>query len=72
MVEYDPLVRAADTAAGISIGGAVVTQLATFNIVIQLFAGIVAIVAGVMAALFHYERWRALRLQKIAEEAEEK
>jgi len=46
---------AAKTATAIS-GGGFLTSIASANEVIQLIAGIVAVVAGVAAAWWHFER----------------
>lgn len=45
--------RVADVAAGASITGASVAWLAEVNAWIQIAAGIVAVIAGLSAAIFH-------------------
>lgn len=45
--------KAADIAAAGSIGTAAVVNLANLNTIVQIAAGVVAIIAGVAAAVFH-------------------
>lgn len=60
--QYSQVTKAADIGAGISIGGFGVT-LHSANEWIQIVAGLVAIVAGIAAAVFHIKRIRALNKQ---------
>lgn len=46
-------VRVADAAAAGCIGTAAVINLADINVIVQIVAGVVAIIAGLAAAAFH-------------------
>lgn len=55
--------EAADTATVVSATLAAVSWLNELNAVLTLVATLVAIWAGSMAALYHYEGWRQKRRQ---------
>ena len=55
---------AADTAAGVSVASAGYAWLGTANEVVQLAAGLVAIVAGAAAAWWHFERIKETRSRR--------
>jgi len=58
--QYDQITKVADIGAAISIGGFSLTLHAA-NEIVQLLAGLVAIVAGIAAAVFHIKRIRSLK-----------
>lgn len=60
---YTQLTKVADIGAGVSIGGFTLTLEST-NEVVQIVAGLVAIVAGIAAAVFHIKRTIALNKAK--------
>ncbi len=60
---YDQVAKAADIAA-ITSGGGFLTTIAATSEIVQIIAGLVAIVAGVLAGAFHIERIRALRRER--------
>lgn len=55
--------EAADAGALLSATLAAVSWLGELNAILTLVATLVAIWAGSMAALYHYEAWRAKRRQ---------
>lgn len=55
--------QSADAGAAISATLAAVSWLSELNAVLTLVATLVAIWAGSMAALYHYEGWRQKRRQ---------
>jgi hypothetical protein len=55
---------AADTAAAVSVGSAGFAWFGPANEVIQLMAGIVAIVAGLSAALYHFDMYLHTRRER--------
>lgn len=58
---YDQATKVADIAA-VSAGGlAVSSWVVQTHEVLAIIASIVAIVAGIMAGLFHYEKWKLTR-----------
>ena len=61
--QYDQVARVADVGAGISIGGFGLT-LHSANEVIQIIAGLVAIIAGIAAFVFHIKRIQAIKKDK--------
>lgn len=65
ITKYDNIIKVADTAAGVSVVGAVTSHMALANDIAQFIAALIAIIAGVMATAFHYERWRVLRNERI-------
>ncbi len=54
-------ITGADVAASGSGILAAATWLTTMNAYLQMGATVVAIIAGAMAALYHYEKWRERR-----------
>lgn len=70
ITRYDNIIKVADTAAGVSVVGAVTSHMALANDIAQFLAALVAIMTGVMATAFHYERWKALRAERVKEEEE--
>jgi len=60
--------KAADSAAAGSAFLAGTTWIADLAAYLQIAATIVAIAAGAAAALYHFERWRALRKQRQEDE----
>jgi hypothetical protein len=66
--QYDSVAKAADIGVGVAAGGAYGALHAT-NEVVQILAGLVAILAGVVTAVFHIKRIRALK--KAQEERDE-
>ena len=53
--QYDQMAKAADVGVGITAASAA-SAIHTTNDVVQILAGIVAIVAGVATAVFHIQR----------------
>ena len=58
--------KVADAAAAGSITAAAVSNLAEINIMVQIGAGIVAIIAGLAAAIFHIYKTYDLKHQRSA------
>ncbi|MBU2051096.1 MAG: hypothetical protein KKH61_19270 [Gammaproteobacteria bacterium] len=58
--------RAADAAVGVAVAGAGVS-LVSLSLWLQIAAAIVAIIAGVTAAMFHFEGWRRHRRDRKAD-----
>lgn len=56
--------RAADIAAASSIGTAAVVNLANLNTIVQIAAGVAAVLAGIAAAVFHGYKTYDLHLQR--------
>ena len=61
--------RTADIAAASSITTAAWVNLANINMLVQITAGIVAIIAGLAAAAFHIYRIRLLKKERQKKQA---
>lgn len=64
---YDAATKLADTGASVSVISWL-TSLQVANEVVQIIAGIVAILAGMMAAIFHWKRIKALSSEAVGQE----
>jgi len=61
---HDMSVKVADAAAAGSIGAAAWANLSNIHVMIQIAAGVIAIIAGTAAAVFHIYKTFDLRQQR--------
>ncbi|MEM6817201.1 MAG: hypothetical protein AAF578_00285 [Pseudomonadota bacterium] len=55
------MAKLADGSAATSAGMGVIAVFSNLEPIVTGIAGLVGIAAGVFAALYHYEKWRAMR-----------